>query len=101
MRRVRCSRKGLTLKAVAAQVGLAPTRLTRAFERRLGISLSLFREVRSSGSKGAMTESLAHAILPLWTTAILTPGTPSAEAREPQAPETQLALEDDEGSGQL
>ena len=35
--------QGLTLKAVAAQVGLASTaRLTRAFQRRFGVSPSLF-----------------------------------------------------------
>ena len=40
--------KGLSLKAIAAQVGLAPTaRLTRAFERRFGISPSLFREMHT------------------------------------------------------
>jgi transcriptional regulator GlxA family with amidase domain len=41
--------QGLTLKAVAAQVGLAPTaRLTRVFQRRFGISPSLFREMHAS-----------------------------------------------------
>jgi transcriptional regulator GlxA family with amidase domain len=38
--------QGLSLKEIAAQVGLAPAaRFTRAFERRFGISPSLFREV--------------------------------------------------------
>lgn len=38
--------QGLSLKAIAAQVGLASTvQLTRAFERRFGISPGLFREV--------------------------------------------------------
>ena len=50
--------QGWTLKAVAAQVGLAPTRLTRAFERRFGIPPSLFREVHRSGSKGAGDRAL-------------------------------------------
>jgi AraC-like DNA-binding protein len=41
--------QGLTLKAIAAQVGLTPTaRLTRAFERRFGVSPSLFREMHTS-----------------------------------------------------
>jgi transcriptional regulator GlxA family with amidase domain len=41
--------QGLTLKAIAAQVGLMPTaRLTRAFERRFGVSPSLFREMHTS-----------------------------------------------------
>jgi transcriptional regulator GlxA family with amidase domain len=38
--------RGLSLKAIAAQVGLASTvHLTRAFERRFGISPGLLREV--------------------------------------------------------
>lgn len=40
--------QGLTLKAVAAQVGLAPSaRLTRAFERRFGIPPSFFRKMHA------------------------------------------------------
>ena len=43
--------QGLTLKAIAAHVGLAPTaRLTRAFERRFGVSPSLFREMHTSAT---------------------------------------------------
>ena len=43
--------QGLSLKAIAAQVGLAPSaRLTRAFERRFGISPSLFREMHTSAT---------------------------------------------------
>jgi transcriptional regulator GlxA family with amidase domain len=46
--------QGLTLKAIAAQVGMAPTaRFTRAFERRFGVSPSLFREMHSSVSTDA------------------------------------------------
>ena len=41
--------QGMTLKAIAAQVGLAPTaRFTRAFERRFGLSPRLFREMHCS-----------------------------------------------------
>jgi AraC-like DNA-binding protein len=41
----------LALKAIAVQVGLSPTaRLTRAFERRFGVSPSLFREMHTSGT---------------------------------------------------
>jgi transcriptional regulator GlxA family with amidase domain len=41
----------LSLKAIAAQVGLASTvRLTRAFERRFGVSPSLFREMHTSAT---------------------------------------------------
>ena len=40
--------QGLTLKEIAAHVGLAPTaRFTRAFQRRFGISPGLFREAHS------------------------------------------------------
>lgn len=40
--------QGLSLKAIAAQVGLSPTtRLTEAFERRLGVTPRLFREVHA------------------------------------------------------
>lgn len=56
--------QGLTLKAIAAQVGLASTaRLTRAFERRFGISPSLFREVHSSVTKGADTTDLPSRLM--------------------------------------
>jgi transcriptional regulator GlxA family with amidase domain len=45
--------QGLMLKAVAAQVGLSPAaRFTRAFERRFGISPSLFRELHSTVASG-------------------------------------------------
>jgi len=41
--------EGLTVKEIAAHVGLAPTpRFTRAFTRRFGISPSLFREAHGS-----------------------------------------------------
>jgi len=41
--------QGQTLKTIAAHVGLTPTvRLTRAFERRFGISPSLFRETHAN-----------------------------------------------------
>lgn len=41
--------QGLSLKAIAAQVGLAPTaRLTEAFERRFGVTPRLFREMHAS-----------------------------------------------------
>jgi transcriptional regulator GlxA family with amidase domain len=40
--------RGLPLKAVATQVGLAPAaRLTEAFERRFGVTPSLFREMHA------------------------------------------------------
>jgi transcriptional regulator GlxA family with amidase domain len=43
--------QGQTLKTIAAHVGLTPTtRLTRAFERRFGVSPSLFREMHTSAS---------------------------------------------------
>jgi len=52
--------QGLTLKAVAAQVGLAPTaRLTRAFQRRFGISPSLFREVHGSAVAADLRPAVA------------------------------------------
>jgi transcriptional regulator GlxA family with amidase domain len=41
--------QGLSLKAIAAQVGLSPTaRLTEAFERRFGVTPRLFREMHTS-----------------------------------------------------
>jgi transcriptional regulator GlxA family with amidase domain len=40
--------QGLSLKVIAAQVGLSPTtRLTAAFERRFGLTPTLFREMHS------------------------------------------------------
>jgi transcriptional regulator GlxA family with amidase domain len=43
--------QGLTVKAIATQVGLVTTaRFTRAFERRFGVSPSLFRELHSRGA---------------------------------------------------
>jgi transcriptional regulator GlxA family with amidase domain len=46
--------QGLTVKAIAAQVGLTPAaRLTRAFERRFGLSPSLFREMHGGANPGA------------------------------------------------
>jgi AraC-like DNA-binding protein len=39
----------LSLKAIAAQVGLSPTaRLTEAFERRFGVTPRLFRAMHAS-----------------------------------------------------
>jgi transcriptional regulator GlxA family with amidase domain len=53
--------QGLPLKAIAAQVGLAPTaRLTRAFERRFGISPSLFREVHGETAAGLRKATAAQ-----------------------------------------
>ncbi|WP_129792321.1 GlxA family transcriptional regulator [Sphingosinicella sp. CPCC 101087] len=37
--------QGLSLKAIALQVGLSPARLSKAFERRFGVSPILFREL--------------------------------------------------------
>lgn len=46
--------QGLTLKEIAAQVGLTPpARLTKAFERRFGIAPRLFREMHSGHDGGA------------------------------------------------
>lgn len=43
--------EGVSLKSIATQVGLAPTaRLTRAFERRFGVTPTLFREMHASVS---------------------------------------------------
>jgi transcriptional regulator GlxA family with amidase domain len=39
--------QGLSLKAIAAKVGLPTTRLNTAFKRRFGVTPSLFREVHS------------------------------------------------------
>lgn len=44
----------LSLKAIAARVGLAPTaRLTRAFDRRFGVSPRLFREMHAGANVAA------------------------------------------------
>ncbi len=44
--------QGLSLKAIAAQVGLSPApRLTRAFERRFGVTPRLFRETHASSRR--------------------------------------------------
>jgi transcriptional regulator GlxA family with amidase domain len=41
--------QGLSLKAIAAQVGLTPPdRLSKAFERRFGLTPTLFREMHAS-----------------------------------------------------
>jgi transcriptional regulator GlxA family with amidase domain len=46
--RVLLSQK-LSIKSIAARVGLAPTpRLTEAFERRFGVTASLFRELHAT-----------------------------------------------------
>jgi AraC-like DNA-binding protein len=40
--------RGLSLKSVAAQVGLVPaSRLSEAFERRFGVAPRLFREMHA------------------------------------------------------
>ena len=39
--------QGLSIKAIAAHVGMAPTRLSDAFERRFGMKPSLFREMHA------------------------------------------------------
>jgi transcriptional regulator GlxA family with amidase domain len=44
--------QGLSLKSIAAQVGLSPTsRLTHAFERRFGVTPALFRKMHSSPTR--------------------------------------------------
>ena len=44
--------QGLSLKAIAAQVGLSPTRLSDAFRRQFGMTPQLFRELHA-GAAGA------------------------------------------------